>query len=124
MIAVWNAVACLNLLGVAAPFGLVCLVADFLRSGLTVRSWSSGRFCLCWSGGVRTLLVRSSMVVLIYLGRPYLVCSVLLCPSLVCSLWSALVWSRLLCSSKLVAVDLGPVLFALVCSGLVHSALH
>ena len=67
MIAVWNAVACLNMLGVAAPFGLVCLVSDFLRSGLTVRSWSllSGRFCLCWSGGVRTLLVRSSMVVLI-----------------------------------------------------------
>ena len=67
MIAVWNAVACLNMLGVAAPFGLVCLVSDFLRSGLTVRPWSllSGRLCLCWSGGVRTLLVRSSMVVLI-----------------------------------------------------------
>ena len=28
MIAVWNAVACLNMLGVAAPFGSVCLFSD------------------------------------------------------------------------------------------------
>ena len=71
MIAVSNAVAFLNMLGVATLFGLVCLVSVFMRSGLTVRSWSllSGRFCLCWSGGVRTVLVRSSMVVLIYLVR-------------------------------------------------------
>ena len=67
MIPVGNAVACLNMLGVAAPFVLVCLVSDFLRSGLTVHSGYllSGRFCLCWSDGVRTLLVRSSIVVLI-----------------------------------------------------------
>ena len=40
----------------------VCLVSVFVRSGLTVRSWSllSGRFCLCWSGGFRTVLVWSS----------------------------------------------------------------
>ena len=46
MIAVSNAVAFLNMLGVATLFGLVCLVSVFMRSGLTVRSWSrlSGRF--------------------------------------------------------------------------------
>ena len=62
MIAVSNAVAFLNMLGVATPFGLVCLVSVFMRSGLTVRSWSrlSGRFCPCWSGGIRTVLVWSS----------------------------------------------------------------
>ena len=46
MIAVSNAVAFLNILGVATPFGLVWLVSVLMRSGLTVRSWSrlSGRF--------------------------------------------------------------------------------
>ena len=46
MTAVSNAVAFLNILGVATLFGLVCLVSVFMRSGLTVRSWSrlSGRF--------------------------------------------------------------------------------
>ena len=59
-------------------------------------SWSrlSGRFCLCWFGGIRTLLVWSSWYTLF---RSDLVCSVLLCPSLVCSLSSALVWSMRLC---------------------------
>ena len=80
MIAVSNAVAFLNMLGVAIPFGLVCLVSVFMRSGLTVRSWSrlSGRFCPCWSGGVRTVLVWSSWYT-VNLVRPDLVCSVLLC---------------------------------------------
>ena len=56
MIAVSNAVAFLNMLGVATPFGLVCLVSVFMRSGLTVRSWShpSGDFCVraCLAGFV------------------------------------------------------------------------
>ena len=62
MIAVSNAVAFLNILGMATLFGLVLLVSVLMRSGLTVRSWSrlSGRFCPCWSGGVRTVLVWSS----------------------------------------------------------------
>ena len=62
-------------------------------------SWShlSGRFCLCWSGGVCTLLVWSSWYTLVRSDR---VCSVLLCPSLVCSLWSASVWSMMLCSRQ------------------------
>ena len=61
--------------------------------------WShlSGRFCLCWSGGVPTVLVWSSWYTLV---RSDLVCSVLRCPSLVCSLWSALVWSMMLCSRQ------------------------
>jgi hypothetical protein len=40
MIAVSNAVAFLNMLGVATLFGLACLVSVFMRSGLTVWSWS------------------------------------------------------------------------------------
>ena len=62
MIAVSNAVAFLNMLGVATLFGLVCLVSVFMRSGLTVRSWSrlSDCFCPCWSGRVRAVLVWSS----------------------------------------------------------------
>ena len=46
MIVVSNAAAFLNILGVATPFGLVWLVSDLMRSGLTVRCWSrlSGRF--------------------------------------------------------------------------------
>ena len=45
MIAVSNAVAFLNILGVAL-FGLVSLVSVLMRSGLTVWCWSrlSGRF--------------------------------------------------------------------------------
>ena len=62
MIAVSNAVAFLNMLGVATLFGLVCLVSFSMRSGLTVWSWSrlSDCFCPCWSGGVRAVLVWSS----------------------------------------------------------------
>ena len=62
MIAVSNAVAFLNMLGVATLFGLVCLVSVFMRSGLTVRSWSRlpDSFCLCWSGRVRAVPVWSS----------------------------------------------------------------
>ena len=46
MIVVSNAVAFLNILGVATSFGLVWLVSVLMRSGLTVRCWSrlSGRF--------------------------------------------------------------------------------
>ena len=40
------------------------------------------------------------VVLIIYMGRHDLVCSVLLCPSLFCSLWSALVCSSLLCSRQ------------------------
>ena len=62
MIAVLDAVAFLNMLGVATLFGLVCLVSVFMRSGLTVRSWSRlpDSFCLCWSGRVRAVPVWSS----------------------------------------------------------------
>ena len=40
-------------LGVATPFGLVCLVSVLMRAGVIVRSWSrlSDWFCPCWSGG-------------------------------------------------------------------------
>ena len=118
MIAVSNAVAFLNMLGVATPFGLVCLVSVFTRSGLTVRSWSrlSGRFCPCWSGGVRTVLVWSSwytwsgLISFALFCFAHLVCiglveaalfqaGVLLLSSfLSCSLCSVLVWSTLLYS--------------------------
>ena len=121
MIAVSNAVAFLNMLGVATPFGLVCLVSVFMRSGLTVRSWSrlSGRFCPCWSGGVRTVLVWSSwytwsgLIALALFCFAHLVCiglveateplfqaGVLALSSVLskCSLWSVLVWSTLLYS--------------------------
>ena len=114
MIAVSNAVAFLNMLGVATPFGLVCLVSVFMRSGLTVRSWSrlSGRFCPCWSGGVRIVLVWSSWV------RLDRVCSILLCEF-------SLHWFGRGCSvpGRCVVVELSLVLFALVLSGVVHSAL-
>ena len=45
-ITVSNAVAFPKTFGVATPFGLVWLVSDLMRSGLTVRWWSrlSGRF--------------------------------------------------------------------------------
>ena len=119
MIVVSNAVAFLNMLGVATPFGLVCLVSVFMRSGLTVRSWSrlSGRFCPCWSGGVRTVLVWSSWYT-VYLVRPDLVCSVLLCSF-------SLHWFGRGCSvpGRCVVVELSLVLFALFRSGVVHSAL-
>ena len=119
MIAVSNAVAFLNMLGVATPFGLVCLVSVFMRSGLTVRSWSrlSGRFCPCWSGGVRTVLVWSSWYT-VYLVRPDRVCSVLLCSF-------SLHWFGRGCSvpGRCVVVELSLVLFALFRSGVVHSAL-
>ena len=95
-------------------FGL--LGFSFMRSGLTVRSWSrlSGGFCLCSSVGARTVLVRS---VLIYLGRPDLVCSVLLCSF-------SLHWFGRGCSvpGRCVLVELILVLFALFCSGVVQSA--
>ena len=113
MIAVSNAVAFLNMLGVATLFGLVCLVSVFMRSGLTVRSWSrlSGRFCPCWSGGVPTVLVWSSwytwsgLIAFALFCFAHLVCiglveaalfqaGVLLLSSfLSCSLCSVLVWS-------------------------------
>ena len=113
MIAVSNAVAFLNMLGVATPFGLVCLVSVLMRSGLTVRSWSrlSCRFCPCWSGGVRTVLVWSSWV------RRDRVCSVLLCSF-------SLHWFGRGCSVPgRCVVELILVLFALFCSGVVYSAL-
>ena len=115
MIAVSNAVAFLNMLGVATLFGLVCLVSVFMRSGLTVRSWSrlSGRFCPCWSGGVRTVLVWSSWYT-VYLVRPDLVCSVLLCSF-------SLHWFGRGCSvpGRCVVVELSLVWFALFRSGVV-----
>ena len=118
VIAEWNAVACLNMLGVAAPFGLVCLVSVFMRSGLTVRSWSrlSDCFCPCWSGGVRTVLVWSSwytwsgLILFALFCFAHLVCIGLveaalfqagvlsLSSVLSCSLCSVLVWSTLLYS--------------------------
>ena len=84
-ITVSNAVAFLNMLGVATPFGLVCLVSVFTRSGLLVRSWSrlSGRFCPCWSGGVRTVLVWSPWYT-----------------------WSGLIASVLFCVAHLVCIGL------------------
>ena len=118
MIAVSNAVAFLNMLGVATLFGLVCLVSVFMRSGLTVRSWSrlSGRFCPCWSGGVRAVLVWSSwynwagLISFALFCFAHLVCIGLVEAALFqagvlslrsvlsCSLCSVLVWSTLLYS--------------------------
>ena len=118
MTAVSNAVAFLNMLGVATPFGLVCLVSVLMRSGLTVRSRSrlSCRFCPCWSGGFRTVLVWSSWYTFSGLIAFALFCFAhLVCISLVeaalsqagvlslssvlsCSLCSVLVWSTLLYS--------------------------
>ena len=87
--------------------GLVCSV----RFGLPgVVSYGLDLLCGLIGPGLVCLVVLSLLVcrcpycpgqvVLIYLGRHDLVCSVLLCPSLVCSLWSALVLSRLLCSRQ------------------------
>ena len=122
MIAVSNAVAFLNTLGVATPFGLVCLVSVFMRSGLTVRSWSrlSGGFCLCSSVGVRTVLVRSPCYT--WAG---LISFALFCFAQVWSVRFGLHWFGRGCSApgRLVLVELGLVLFALVCSGVAHSAL-
>ena len=123
MIAVSNAIAFLDTLSVATPFGLVCLVSVFMRSGLTVRSWSrlSGRFCPCWSGGIRTVLVWSSwytwsgLIAFALFCFAHSVCIGLveaalfqagvlsLSSVLSCSLWSFLVrstllYSRLVCS--------------------------
>ena len=124
-IAVSNAVAFLNMLGVTNPFGLVCLVTVFRRSGLTVESWSrlSGRCCPRWSGWVLTVLVWSSwytwsgmisfpLFCLFSLHRFGRGCSVpgrclaveltlvlvaLVRPASVL-LWSSLLYSRLVCS--------------------------
>ena len=82
--------------------------------------WShlSGRFCLCWSGGVPAVLVRSDLVALFCFPKSCvfaLVCIGLVNDALLqaglfslssvlsCSLWSVLVWStplhsRLVCS--------------------------
>ena len=111
MIAVSNAVAFLNMLGVATPFGLVCLVSVFMRS----------RFCPCWSGGVRTVLVWSSwytwsgLIAFTLFCFAHLVCiglveaalfqagvlslsSVLSCSLCSVLVWSTLLYSRLVCS--------------------------
>ena len=97
-------------------FGL--LGFSFMRSGLTVRSWSllSDCFCPCWSGRVRTVLVWSSwytwsgLIAFALFCFAHLVCiglveaalfqaGVLLLSSfLSCSLCSVLVWSTLLYS--------------------------
>ena len=71
---------------------LVCLVSVFMRSGLTVRSWSRlyGPFCPCWSGGVCTVLVWSS----------WYTWSGLIAFASFCFAHLALVWSRLLCSRQ------------------------
>ena len=123
MIAVSNAVAFLNMLGVATLFGLVCLVSVCMRSGLTVRSWSrlSDCFCPCWSGGVRTVLVWSSwytwsdLISFALFCFSHLVCiglveaalfqagdlslrSVLSCSLCSVLVWSTLLYSRLVCS--------------------------
>ena len=118
MIAVSNAVAFLNMLGVATLFGLVCLVSVFMRSGLTVRSWSrlSDCFCPCWSGGVRTVLVWSS-----WYTWSGLISFALFCfAHLVCI---GLVEAAPSVPGRCVVVELSLVLFALFCSGVVHSAL-
>ena len=113
MIAVSNAVAFLNMLGVATPFGLVCLVSVFMRSGLTVRSWSrlSDCFCPCWSGGVRAVLVWSS-----WYNWAGLISFALFCFAH---------WFGRGCSvpGRCVVVALSLVLFALFRSGVVRSAL-
>ena len=96
---------------------------SFMRSGLTVRSWSrlSGRFCPCWSGGVRTVLVWSSwytwsgLIAFALFCFAHLVCiglveaalfqagvlslsSVLSCSLCSVLVWSTLLYSRLVCS--------------------------
>ena len=118
MIAVSNAVAFLNMLGVATLFGLVCLVSVFMRFGLTVRSWSrlSDCFCPCWSGRIRAVLVWSSwynwagLISFALFCFAHLVCIGLveaalfqagvlsLSSVLSCSLCSVLVWFTLLYS--------------------------
>ena len=85
-----------------ALFDLVCLVwfrmvwpicADWLVLVSSVWWFLFVFVCRC-------SYCAGQVVLIIYLGRHDLVCSVLLCPSLFCSLWSALVWSSLLCSRQ------------------------
>ena len=84
MIAVSNAVAFLNISGVATPFGLVGFSSYEIWcdcSVLVSSVWSL--FCPCWSGGVRTVLVWSSWYA-----------------------WSGLIAFALFCFAHLAAIDL------------------
>ena len=79
---------------------------------------------------VVSVCVRLLVSVLSWLGRPDITWAGLISFALFCfaQVWSVrfgLHWFGRGCSApgRLVVVDLSPVLFALVCSGLVHSAL-
>ena len=122
---VWSVVMCLVCWPAICFVGFGLPGIGFVWSGPSVLidgSWSrlSGGFCLCSSVGVSTVLVRSSWYTWAGLNS-----FALFCFAQVWSVRFGLHWFGRGCSApgRLVLVELGLVLFALVCSGVAHSAL-